>query len=352
MYAGTYGQLDTLKAEINRQAMVKQDAIIPTDKMQFITRNEKHFITGRENDMALNATDLCVKQIATRSGIGGGYLSQMIDLAPELLDANINYWWTASPKNRLVRTLDGNARAFMSDRYKTMDNKPIMDTIFNILDMNDIEVKSCDVTNSRMYLKVVSPKLEGEVSVGDPVQMGVAISNSEVGLGALDIRPLIYRLVCDNGMVSATDYGANLKKVHLGPKHDLGIVYSKSTQDVVNQGLMLQIKDTITSALSEDTFRQHLDSYRAAKEKKITGNVVDAVKALGKLTGFTETEGDQILNRLVDGGDRSMYGLMNSLSAFAQDPSLNYDRASQMEIISGKVISLNNRQWKSIAEAA
>ena len=40
-----------------------------------------------------------------------------------------------------------------------------------------------------------------DVVPGDTVQGGVIISNSEVGLGAVSVQPLLYRLVCTNGMV-------------------------------------------------------------------------------------------------------------------------------------------------------
>ena len=52
-----------------------------------------------------------------------------------------------------------------------------------------------------MYIKVVNPRLQADVVPGDVVQAGVIISNSETGLGSVTIQPLIYRLVCSNGMV-------------------------------------------------------------------------------------------------------------------------------------------------------
>ena len=51
---------------------------------------------------------------------------------------------------------------------------------------------SCEVTENRLYLKVVNHRLEMEVRKGDIVQAGVMISNSEVGLGAVSIQPLVY----------------------------------------------------------------------------------------------------------------------------------------------------------------
>lgn len=38
-----------------------------------------------------------------------------------------------------------------------------------------------------MYIKVVNPRLQQEVVPGDIVQAGVIISNSEVGLGSVNI---------------------------------------------------------------------------------------------------------------------------------------------------------------------
>ena len=56
---------------------------------------------------------------------------------------------------------------------------------------------SCEVTENRLYLKVVNHRLEMEVRKGDIVQAGVMISNSEVGLGAVSIQPLVLRRCAD-----------------------------------------------------------------------------------------------------------------------------------------------------------
>lgn len=60
-----------------------------------------------------------------------------------------------------------------------------------------LEICSTEVTNSRLYIKVVNHRLE-MACVGDVVQAGVVISNSEVGLGAVSVQPLIYTLACSN----------------------------------------------------------------------------------------------------------------------------------------------------------
>lgn len=45
-----------------------------------------------------------------------------------------------------------------------------------------------------MCLKVITPRLNWEMTPGDIVQAGVVVSNSEVGRGTLSMQPLLYRL--------------------------------------------------------------------------------------------------------------------------------------------------------------
>ena len=62
-------------------------------------------------------------------------------------------------------------------------------------------IESCEVTPTHFYIKVVNRKLKAEVKVGDVVQAGFVVSNSEVGLGSFRIEPLVFRLMCKNGLI-------------------------------------------------------------------------------------------------------------------------------------------------------
>ena len=106
------------------------------------------------------------------------------------------------------------------------------------------EVMSCEVTENRLYLKVVNHRLEMEVRNGDIVQAGVMISNSEVGLGAVSIQPLVYRLVCTNGMV-VNDMGE--RRHHVGRQakavEDSFALYSDETMEAEDKDLLIPLKD-------------------------------------------------------------------------------------------------------------
>src|SRR5207244_7939357 len=105
---------------------------------------------------------------------------------------------------RLIRTLDGNVRAVLSDRYRRLDNFDLAENVLPILQrLPDARFESVELTETRMYLKVVTPSVRYEIAPGDVVQAGVVIANSEVGQGTLSVQPLVFRLVCKNGLIAS-----------------------------------------------------------------------------------------------------------------------------------------------------
>ena len=93
---------------------------------------------------------------------------------------NANTWFKHESSQRMLRTLDGSARAYLSNRYRYIDNIDIAGVTLPILGgLPDIRFESCQITESRMYIKAVNPRLQAEVSPGDIVQAGIIISNSE-----------------------------------------------------------------------------------------------------------------------------------------------------------------------------
>lgn len=99
--------------------------------------------------------------------------------------------------------MDGRLRAFLSDRYRRLDNLELIDHVLPVISqMKGCEVVSADITETHLYLKVINKTMKTEIVPGDIVQAGFVVSNSEIGLGALKVEPLVYRLICKNGMIS------------------------------------------------------------------------------------------------------------------------------------------------------
>lgn len=192
--------------QIDRQSKLKQDYLLDTRRLQvepFGSQLYLHTFDDHNDPLVepLEINQIAHRQIGTHLKIPAAYYDRMLSDYPELLAENVNSWFQREPAQRMVRTLDGTVRAFLSNRYRRIDNLDIAEIVLPVIQqMEDAYFESCQITDSRMYIKVVNKRLEAEVVPGDIVQSGVIISNSEVGLGSVNIQPLVYRLVCSNGI--------------------------------------------------------------------------------------------------------------------------------------------------------
>ena len=272
---------------------------------------------------------------------------------PQLLAQNVNAWFQREPSVRMIRTIEGTARAFLSNRYRRIDNLDIASIVLPVLqDMEGMHFESCQLTESRMYIKVVNTRLEAEVVPGDIVQSGIIISNSEVGLGSVSIQPLIYRLVCSNGMVVNE---AAARRNHVGRVTDSEenfSVYSQATLDAEDKAFVMKIQDTVRAAVEEARFAQVVGKMQEAKAAQMdTHDVPAVVKLASKEFHITDSESTGVLQRLIESNDLTLYGLSNAVTRHSQDVE-SYDRASELESIGYSILTMPPRQWSRINRAA
>jgi len=77
----------------------------------------------------LSVSESCHEQIASRINIPKKYYDRMKNSYPGLLCHNVNHWFGNTPSQHLIRSLDGQARAFLSDRYRPLDNYDLANTV-------------------------------------------------------------------------------------------------------------------------------------------------------------------------------------------------------------------------------
>ncbi len=187
-------------------------------------------------------------------------------------------------------------------------------------DMEGMHFESCQLTESRMYIKVVNTRLEAEVVPGDIVQSGIIISNSEVGLGSVNIQPLVYRLVCSNGMV-VND--AQTRRNHVGRVNEATEnyqLYSDKTLEADDKAFAMKIQDTVRAVVDEVRFTSVVNMMREAKDARMnTTNVPGIVKLVSRDFHITEEESSGVLQRLIEGNDLTLYGLSNAVTRHSQD---------------------------------
>lgn len=347
--------LQELAIELDRQAMTKRDLIVDTGAL--------HMDFGANEGLVLNVgtkdkregfsiNEIAHRQLGQHLKIPAPYYDRMRGEFPELLRRNVNGWFAHTPDTRrMLRTLDGTARAFLSDHYRRIDNYEVAQTVLPIIGkMQGATVESCELTDSRLYIKVVDPRVTAEVVKGDIVQAGVIITNSEVGLGSVNVSPLIFRLVCSNGMIAQD---AGIRKYHVGRLNEAGgdnyDIYRDETIEADDRAFLMKLEDTVRAAVDQAQFSRMVDKLRDTTEAKIAPSIVPQVVELtAKEYGITQNEGQGILGHLIAGGDLSLYGLANAVTRHAQDVE-SYDRSTELEATGYKIITMAPALWKKLS---
>ena len=344
-----------LAQELERQLATKRDLVVPSSLLQCRTDEGgdlKLIVDARQGDGEYGVSNLARRQLADKLKIPFAYFERMRTEQPALLDRNVNTWLQTDGDRRMIRTLDGQVRAVLSDRYRRLDNFDLAENVLPILQrLEGARFESVELTETRMYLKVVTPRVEVEIAPGDVVQAGIVITNSEVGCGTLSVQPLLYRLVCRNGLI-ASDHA--LRKTHVGralhKEDDPVTVFRDDTLAADDKAFFLKVRDVVEAAVSEATFRQVAQKMQKTRDIRLIGDPVKAVEVLASRYVLNETERSGVLRHLIVEGDLSAYGIVNAVTHFSHDVE-DYDRATEFEALGGKLIELPASEWKEMAEA-
>ena len=343
-----------LAAEIQRQAEAKKDYLADTRKLSFRAADGDNPATrivmdGVNGGMTLRAS--AHGQMAAALQIPKPYYDRMLAEQPDLLATNVNRWLHVQPARKMIRTLDGQVRAVLSDSYRPLDNLDLAEAVLPHLKKLEARVESCEVTDSRFYLKAVTERIQGEVKKGDVVQAGLVISNSEIGMGSLRVEALDFRLVCLNGMIRE----AAIRKAHLGRGgsrgddaiEDAREFFRDETRVADDRAFFLKVQDATASMFDQKRFDVRIEQYKEAGDRKITGDPAAVIEVVSDRYQLNNGERKSVLRHLIEGGDLSSWGLANAITRTAQDAELTYDRATELEAFGGKVIELSKHDWQS-----
>lgn len=351
-----YGRsLVDLASELERQLATKVDMIVPTPLMHHQTADNgvtSIRVEAPDGLKQFQTTETFRRQLADKLKIPFAYFERMRTEQPALLDRNVDTWLHGESEQRMIRTLDGQARAFLSDRYRRLDNYDLLQHVFPMLkQLPDARFESVELTPSRMYLKVVTPEVRCEIQPGDIVQAGVVVSNSEIGQGTLSVQPMVYRLVCRNGLIAAD---RAMRKTHVGrlteTSTDQVTVFKDDTLAADDKAFFLKVRDVVEAAVSQATFEVTCEKLRTTLGIKINGDPVKAVDLLATRYLFNEQERGGVLRALINEAELSGYGLVNAVTGFAQEVD-DYDRSQELEAIGGRMLDQSRAEWMALAEA-
>jgi len=341
MHKGT--NLSELLDRVVEETQTKKDLIVPGSAIRFVDSSgtAQAMIEGAR----FAVRDHAHRQIGAATGIPREYYEKMSSEAPDLLVENINRWLPHLTP-RMVRTVAPSGvptmRAFLSEKYRPLDNFDLMEHVLPVLSAAGVEIRSAELTDKRLYIQASHPRVTADVGVGDIVRAGVIIGNSETGEGSLYVMPLMERLACLNGMVM--NVGAQ-RRAHIGGNRGRLVAEDGSwvrdeTLAMEDRALFMRVADSICGALDEAVFTQRVGAFREVAGDRLGDDVQKVVDVTGRKLGLSEGERVMALRNLIDGGLLTRWGLANAVTAIANEDAKSYDRAVELERIGGDIMAL------------
>jgi hypothetical protein len=319
--------------------------------------------TGVADTLAASFTRTAWRQITERLNIPLPYADRLVANHGDLAALNVNLLADRDARSGLFRFWladDGIVlRAVLSDQYRVMDNYSALQAIIAGMQSADIGLGACevdvDLTPDRFRMRIAVPQIavaapdllagyrnpfprDGSAhSQPDQPLMwaGLEVSNSETGGGAFSVAPRMVVMVCRNGLTRSVDM---LRSVHLGAKLDDGVVtWSDESRRLQAELLTSQVRDAVAQFVSTDYLQAQVDEMRAARALPVESPTA-AVALVVKQQEFTEAEHARIMDAFMRGGDHTVLGVGQAVTAAAQLAD-NGDRQSQMEATFWNIIS-------------
>ncbi|MEV0650071.1 hypothetical protein AB0I28_32915 [Phytomonospora sp. NPDC050363] len=287
--------------------------------------------------MPLLPTSVFLSGIASGLDIPVKYLRRMHRYAPDLFDANVNYWLQDGEAQLLIRAYSGDqagvARAFLSNSYRIIDNYDVL--VHALAAFGDAGVtptiERCDLTSERMYVSLTVPGVTVEAPTllrdyraprggsGNDlpvVAAGLKITNSDVGQGGFIITPWAKVLVCSNGM-TFTAYAS--RRNHRGHRMEEGLVLNDAR--VVKAHLNL-IGEEVRAAVKEYLHTDFL-SARVTELEELAGTrlpaAADTIRLITTQADYSKELAEAVVQRFIEGGQVTAGGYLNALTSLAQE---------------------------------
>lgn len=371
---------EDLAVEIEKQAKAKADYLVPSRRLQFTLRPESQSEPDVLNKVVLQAVGdngslefpirpQAHRQFGTHLKVPAQYYDRMLAEAPGLLVESLNTWLGKADRSetRMIRTLHGECRAFLSDRYRPLDNFDLIKAVMPALRESGAQLVSCNVSETKLYLKLVEPSRRAEIPPPgvkdwewgkdhhaiDVVEPGLVLSNSETGHGSVSVQPACHTRRCSNLAVFAED---KMRRAHLQgaidrPEGDgLHRYLTDETKRTADAAVWMQVRDLAKAALTGDLFDLTVERLRAARQEVIDRPLKEIVEVTAKRFELSDQEGDSVLRFLGEGGDYTRYGISAAITRASQEVD-NYDRATELEQAGAGVIELPDRDWQTLIAA-
>lgn len=330
------------KSTANTQAVlqrvyddVPEDAIVKGQALAFENAGKTLAMGAGGQDWTLHNNAL--GQLAERAGIPTKYARTLEDgdnWQRDLLAHALRETYSHGDSRYLVRSIRGEARGFLSDRYRRLDTRPILETFVDGAMQRGAIPYSATGTDVRVALKAIHPEIFEPIP-GEFMVFGAEWHNSDFGKGSHEMRIFLLRIWCLNGCTAENV----MRQVHLGGRLDDDLLFSEKTYQLDRETIQSAVQDTVSSVFSREGREKQIARIRAAADEETTWAPIQA-----KLAKQLTKDELRMAGEAFNGPDvqnlpagKSMWRASNALSWIAQQVD-SPERRLELERLSGVLV--------------
>jgi len=239
------GKARTLAVIEQVQTQVPTDRIVAAKKLEFITLGNGIKVRFPDTDRTEEGFHRhAIGQAAARADIPLSFIDRLMEKGQwgaELVAENLNrIYHNGNGARYLTRSVKNEVRGFLSDSYRRLDSRPIVDQFIQAVATFGAVPLDGYALETKIAVKAVLPYVFEPVP-HEVMIFGVALENSDFGRGALSLRTFVERLWCTNRAISTED----LRKIHLGARLGEDLQLSQRTYDLDTQTMASAAQDIV-----------------------------------------------------------------------------------------------------------
>jgi hypothetical protein len=199
---------------------------------------------------------------------------------------SLNEAFSRNGSRHLIRSVDGVARGVVSDKFKRIDARPIVDAALAAFQAVGLQPYDGRWLETKLEIQAIVPQLF-RPAPGEIIAFGLSLRTSDYGDGAFDVRAFMLRPACANGMIGTSE----LRAIHSGKRLSEDLQLSQRTYDLDTKTMASATDDVVRHALSPEKIETRLLGMRAAYERE-----VDPARAQAALRkAMTKEETDSVI---------------------------------------------------------
>lgn len=164
----------------------------------------------------------------------------------------------------LIRNVRGEVRGFLSDQFRRLDSRPLLDAFVGALRQFGARPVDGFALDTKVNIRAILPMVF-EPFPGEIMAFGAQLSDSDYGDGKLSVSGFVLRMWCTN-LATTEDV---LSQIHLGRRLSDNVTFSQQTLELDTQAMASAVKDVSGHVLGSGAVNNYLDMIRKANEQKI-----------------------------------------------------------------------------------